>query len=67
MTTRCAGQVIQVKDRLVRHRVRFQMAPDVFHGIQLRRIGGQGLRPPASLRQEILVDAPGPVSREAIP
>ena len=67
MTSRRLGQHSQVVDRLIGHRVRFQIVPGVFDGIQLRSIGRQELGPPLSSLKDVGLNDPRPMGQETIP
>jgi len=67
MTSRRCGQHTQVEDRLICHRVGFQIVPDIFRGIQLRRIGRKELGSPGLLPDDIGPNQPCPVGHETIP
>jgi len=67
MMARRVGQVVQIKERFIGHRVRFQIAPNVFRGIQLWSIRWQELRSPSLRLGEVVLNQAGPVSQEPIP
>ena len=60
-------QELVFEDRLVRHRIGFQVTPDVLGGIQLRRIGRQKLQAPVLFESSIALNTPSPMRHEPIP
>jgi len=67
MTARRFGQIDQIEDHFVRPGVGFHIAPDVFHGIQLRSIRGKELRAPGRLFRKIRLNGSASVGRESVP
>jgi len=67
MTSSRFCQSPQIVDGFVRHRVRFQIIPDVLDRIKLRGIGREELESPSSFDGDKRLDNQRPMRQETIP
>ena len=68
IAARTLAQIVEVTGAVVRHGVMFQIAPDVFDGVQLRRVCRQMLQGDAPVEAfDVFFDQPRAMRLQAVP